>query len=45
MRTQLSEERDIRIVLDINGVKDVAIDDLIVTKGINKLDFIVELSK
>ena len=41
MRTQLSEERDIRIVLDINGVKDVAIDDLIVTKGINKLEFIV----
>ena len=45
MRTQLSEERDIRIVLDINGVKDVAIDDLIVIKGINKLEFIVELSK
>ena len=33
------------MMLGIIGVKYVVIDDLIVTRGINKIEFIVELSK
>ena len=45
IKTWLDAERDMSMMLGIIGVKYVVIDDLIVTRGINKIEFIVELSK